>query len=94
MDAKIITVEDYLYLIKKLDSIEKVVWDKIKPQKQFFTSEELCKLLSISKRTLQSWRDGSLISYKKVNGIIFYSVEDINGLLQRNQVEAKISAKV
>jgi Helix-turn-helix domain len=92
MDMKIITVEDFLILLKKLEGIEEIVREKIKPHEKFFTNEDVCKLFSISKRTLQSWRDRSLISYHKVNGIIFYSLEDINTFLKRNQIEAKDSS--
>jgi hypothetical protein len=91
MEVKFITEEDYQQLLKKLEGIEETVKEKIKPQKQFYTNEEICKLLSVSKRTLQSWRDRSLISYHKVNGIIFYSLEDINAFVKRNQIEAKTS---
>jgi hypothetical protein len=91
MEVKFITEEDFRQLIKKLEGIEETVREKIKPYEKFFTNEDVCKLFSISKRTLQSWRDKSIISYVKVNGIIFYSLEDINDFLQRNQIEAKIS---
>ena len=91
MVVKFITEEDFRQLIKKLEGIEETVREKIKPYEKFFTNEDVCKLFSISKRTLQSWRDKSIISYVKVNGIIFYSLEDINDFLQRNQIEAKIS---
>jgi hypothetical protein len=91
MEVKFITEEDFRQLIKKLEGIEETVREKIKPHEKFFTNEDVCKLFSISKRTLQSWRDKSIISYVKVNGIIFYSLEDINAFLKRNQIEAKIS---
>jgi hypothetical protein len=90
MDIKFITEEEFQHLLKKLDGIEETVRGKMKPHKQFYTNEDVCKLFSISKRTLQSWRDKSIISYHKVNGIIFYSPEDINGFLSSNQIEAKI----
>lgn len=90
MEVKFITEEDFQLLLKKLEAIEETVREKIKPHEKFFTNEDVCKLFSISKRTLQSWRDRSLISYHKVNGIIFYSLEDINAFLKRNQIEAKI----
>jgi MerR family transcriptional regulator, repressor of the yfmOP operon len=90
MEVKFITEEDFQQLFKKLEGIEETVREKIKPHEKFFTNEDVCKLFSISKRTLQSWRDRSLISYHKVNGIIFYSLEDINAFLKRNQIEAKI----
>lgn len=89
MDLKFITEEDYQRLLKKLEGIEETVREKTKPHEKFFTNEDVCKLFSISKRTLQSWRDRSLISYHKVNGIIFYSLEDINAFLKRYQIEAK-----
>ena len=91
MDVKFITEEDFHLLLKKLDGIEETVKEKVKPREKFFTNEDACRLFSISKRTLQSWRDKSLISYVKVSGIIFYSMEDINAFLQRNQIKAKIS---
>jgi hypothetical protein len=91
MEVKFITEEDFQHIIKKLEGIEETVREKIKPHEKFFTNEDVCKLFSISKRTLQSWRDRSIISYHKVNGIIFYSLEDINSFLQRNQIEAKTS---
>jgi MerR family transcriptional regulator, repressor of the yfmOP operon len=90
MDVKFITEDDFQQLLRKLEGIEETVREKIKPHEKFFTNEDVCKLFSISKRTLQSWRDRSLISYHKVNGIIFYLLEDINAFLKRNQIEAKI----
>ena len=92
MEVKFITEEDFQHLLKKLEGIEETFREKIKPHEKFFTNEDACKLFSISKRTLQSWRDKSLISYHKVNGIIFYSLEDINAFLKRNQIDAKDSS--
>lgn len=90
MDVKFITEEDFQNLLKKLERIEETVKNKIQPQEKYFTNEDVCKLFSISKRTLQYWRNRSLISFHQVNGIIFYSREDINAFLQRNQIAAKI----
>jgi hypothetical protein len=87
MDLKMITEEDYSRLLKKLEEIEEVVREKIHPQKQYYTNEEVCKLFSISKRTLQNWRHDSVISYHKVTGVIIYSTEDIKALLVRNEVK-------
>jgi len=93
MDVKLITEEDYQHLLKKLEGIEETVREKMKPHQKFFTNEDVCKLFSNSKRTLQNWRDKSIISYHKVNGIIFYSLEDINTFLNSNQIEAKIESQ-
>jgi MerR family transcriptional regulator, repressor of the yfmOP operon len=89
MDVKLITEEEYQHLLKKLEGIEETIKEKVKPREKFYTNEDLCRLFSISKRTLQSWRDRKLITYHKVNGIIFYSIDDINAFLQKNQIKAK-----
>jgi hypothetical protein len=90
MDIAFITVEEYQRLLKKLDGIEEIIRDKISPRKEYYTNEDICKIFSISKRTLQNWRDQSLISYIKVNGVIFYTIEHINAFLQHYQIKAKI----
>ncbi len=90
MDIALITVEEFQRLLKKLEEIEEIIRDKISPHKEYYTNEDVCKLFCISKRTLQSWRDQSLISYIKVNGTIFYTIEHINAFLQHHQIKAKI----
>ncbi len=46
--------------------------NQINVEQEFFTSDEVMKLLRISKRTLQNYRDAKKIPFGKYNGRILY----------------------
>jgi len=54
------------------------------PDDPFFSNEEFMKLMSISVRTAQLWRDQGLISYSQISGKIYYRMSDIQKLLDDN----------
>ena len=49
----------------------------------YLTSEEVCKLLRLSSRTLQEYRDNGTIAYYKIGGKILYKQSDIQAMLER-----------
>lgn len=49
----------------------------------YLTSEEVCKLLRLSSRTLQEYRDSGTIAYQKIGGKILYKQSDIQAMLER-----------
>jgi hypothetical protein len=46
--------------------------------------QEVMQALHISKRTLQSLRDGGVLPYSRINGKFYYKVQDIESLLESN----------
>jgi hypothetical protein len=50
--------------------------------KQWLKSNEVRKLLKISAGTLQNLRINGTLSFTKVGSIMYYKLEDINGLLE------------
>lgn len=54
--------------------------------KKWLKSTEVRKLLRISAGTLQNLRVNGTLSYTKVGGIIFYSYDEIQKVLEENQV--------
>ena len=50
----------------------------------YLTSEEVCKLLRLSSRTLQEYRDSGTIAYYKIGGKILYKQRDIQAMLERH----------
>ena len=50
----------------------------------YLTSEEVCKLLRLSSRTLQEYRDNGTIAYHKISGKILYKQSDIQAMLERH----------
>ena len=50
----------------------------------YLTGEEVCKLLRLSTRTLQDYRDNGTIAYFKIGGKILYRQSDIQAMLERH----------
>lgn len=50
----------------------------------FLGNKEVCKLLRISPRTLQEYRDKRLIAFYKLEGKVLYKMSDIHRLLESN----------
>ena len=46
-------------------------------------NDEVCKILKISKRTLQTLRDNGTLPYFKLGGKVLYRESDLEALLQR-----------
>ncbi|WP_084135294.1 helix-turn-helix domain-containing protein [Rikenella microfusus] len=47
--------------------------------------QEVCLLLNISKRTLQSYRDNGTIGYSYIGRKCFYRADEIENMLGKNQ---------
>ena len=48
---------------------------------QWLDNGEVCRLLNISKRTLQTYRDNGILPYSQINHKMFYKSSDIEMLL-------------
>lgn len=71
----------------KLESIATNVNDIINKSpkvKTWLDAQEVCSLLNITKRTLQSYRDSGVLPYSKVGGKIFFKATDIEEVLMKN----------
>lgn len=49
---------------------------------------QTCKLLRVSKRTLQNYRDNGILSFSKIGGKIYFKANDIEGHLKNHYVKA------
>lgn len=50
---------------------------------------DVARVLKISKRTLLTFRNNGTLSYSRLNGKIYYKLEDIQNLLENNYTNAK-----
>lgn len=76
--------EFFLSLGRMLDGISRMAKDN-KPAlngERFLGNSEVAKLLKVSIRTLQDWRDNNIIPYIQIKGKIIYRQSDIDRLLQ------------
>ncbi|WP_446662279.1 helix-turn-helix domain-containing protein [Epilithonimonas hominis] len=56
----------------------------------YLSGEDMCKLLHISKRTLQQYRDDNILPYIQIGGKIIYKESDILTILEQNYNSHKI----
>jgi prophage antirepressor-like protein len=55
----------------------------------YLSGEDVCKLLHISKRTLQQYRDDNILPYIQIGGKIIYKESDILTILEQNYISQK-----
>ena len=92
---QVITIESQAFqqILDKLDSITKALHLKegksnSKLSDQWLTIDQTCKTLSISRRTLQSYRDQGILPFSQYAGKIYFKVSDIETHLQRHYIPA------
>ncbi|MBZ4190812.1 MULTISPECIES: helix-turn-helix domain-containing protein [Bacteroidota] len=56
----------------------------------YLSGEDLCKLLHISKRTLQQYRDDNILPFIQIGGKIIYKESDILAILEQNYTSTKV----
>ncbi|MFT3739587.1 MAG: helix-turn-helix domain-containing protein [Breznakibacter sp.] len=77
-------------LLRTLDEIQDTVKEALKRRtphlngEKYLTNNEVSKLLNLSIRTLQDWRDNGVISYIQISGKILYRQSDILKLLENH----------
>lgn len=50
----------------------------------YLMNEEVCRLLHISPRTLQEYRNNGTIAYYKIDGKLLYRQSDLQAMLERH----------
>lgn len=82
--------EVVISLFQSLDEIQNTINRALKRRtphlngEKYLTNNEVSKLLNLSTRTLQDWRDNGVISYIQISGKILYRQTDILKLLDDN----------
>jgi hypothetical protein len=89
MEAIILSEDQYLELITKVDQIDLRVQNLAKgPPKTFIDNTEFLKLMKISTRTAQKWRDEKVIAFSQIGSKLYYRYTDIEKLLLQHIILA------
>lgn len=82
MEAIILSKEQFVEIQNQLKEITTRLDSKNQPSKnQFVDNEDFIRMMKISKRTAQTWRDEGKISFSQIGGKIYYNTLDIEKLL-------------
>lgn len=55
-------------------------------KEQWSGNEDVCELLKISMRTLQSYRDNGILPYSQIGRKSYYRMSDIENLISESQI--------
>ena len=50
---------------------------------EWWDNQDVCRILNISKRTLQTYRDNGTLAYTQINHKIFYKPEDVEAVINK-----------
>lgn len=84
--------QEIAYYKRKLDELRtriELILENFRPVMNgeiYLSGEEVCKLLHVSKRTLQQYRDDSILPYVQIGGKIIFRQSDILHVLEVNYV--------
>ncbi len=59
-------------------------------EKIYLSGEDVCRLLHISKRTLQQYRDDNILPFIQIGGKIIYNETDLVRILEENYRPGRI----
>ncbi len=86
---KVLTT-NYEKAFKQLEELTNVIKESnIKMNDPFVSNPTFLKLMDISPRTAQIWRDEEKIGYSQISGKIYYRKSDIEKLLNDNYSKTK-----
>ena len=86
---QVVTVESETFqeIIRKLNEVLEEVKQKHKEQplsEKWLDNFDVCRLLHISTRTLQKYRDSGVIPFSQYGNKIYYKASDIEKFLEDN----------
>ena len=89
MNAVILTQTQYEDLVSHLQDIKLKLND---PQKafseQYLDNSDFIRMMKISPRTAQTWRDEGLISFSQIGKKIYYKIADVEAFIDKHYKRA------
>lgn len=86
--------EAIVSLFQTLNEVQEAIREALKRRtphlngEKYLTNNDVSKLLNLSTRTLQDWRDNGVISYIQISGKILYRQSDVLKLLESHYQES------
>jgi hypothetical protein len=85
MNRVTLSPDEVQAIYDKLGDIEKLVKNQSpRIDDPILTTEQVMKSLSLSRRTLQKWRDQGIIEFSAINGKFYYRFSAINKMLDNH----------
>jgi hypothetical protein len=66
--------------VKRIDAL---CGQKDKGLQKWLDNQDVCQMLNISKRTLQTYRDNGTLPYSQINHKMYYKPEDVQRVMKQ-----------
>ncbi len=86
---KCLKINTIYYFCNDYNITDRAMRTHYKPQmngERYYTTEEVCQVLKITKRTLQQYRDDGVIPFVALPGKMLYRESDLRTALEKNYV--------
>jgi len=90
MERIVLTEVDFKELQTKLEEITsqlKGLYKKDPLSEKWLDNQDVCMILKISTRTLQTYRDKGILPFSQISNKIYYKASDIEKHLEKNYVK-------
>lgn len=90
---EIINVESKAFeaMVKRIEEltqkVETMYQNSRKEKIRWLDGQDVCLMLRISARTLQTYRDNGTLPYSQINHKIFYKISDIDKVLEQQTIK-------
>ena len=89
MEVITLQSEAFHKIMKKVEDIQRQLNAKEKqPKEIWIDNEDLSKMLKVTKRTIQNYRDNGIISFSQVGSKLYYRLSDVEEMLLKHHVKA------
>lgn len=84
-----ITRKDLMaFRVSLLEDIQGLLEVQSPHQPKWLVKKEISKRYGVSSSTLYNWQVAGHLTYSKIEGTIYYNVECLENLIERNQVKS------
>ena len=94
MEVQDMKSHETVEFLASLDRLKELITDAFSRRtphlngEKYLTNKDLSRLLHLSERSLQTYRDTGVLGYIQISGKILYKESDILKLLEDNYIEA------
>jgi len=89
MEVITLQSEAFHEIMKKMEDIQKQLKAKEKePKDIWIDNDELAKMLKVTKRTIQNYRDNGIISFSQIGSKLYYRLSDVEDMLMKHHNKA------
>lgn len=92
MKIELVTRDDFLSIQTKLDELNALLKKQNSlGSSNIYTTQQIAEKLSVSSKTIQTWREERLIEFSQISNKIFYTEQSVIEFLENHSIKTRRS---